>query len=218
MFEHGKILRPINLKDYRGILSRKNTWYLLNEDSGIWFTKSIPGTGSYPGSSDEQYDLYTKFNFCLCFGKREYVHDESNNGETLIITNIVNMCQFFYNDPCFVKDSTGNIYFYIRKNNIIEKRLFLGTVLFAGGLDADSNMLRKFKTCDPEYPIKLQMDNIRKHNKHTNSADDLFGLADEPLESVFRKAVYDLYAQYKVTNRATGIYQTLMKAYDRVLL
>lgn len=192
----------------------------MNEDSGIWFTKSIPGTGSYPRSSDEQYDLYTTFNFCMCFGKREYMYDDSSVEETLIITNIVNMGQFVYNDkdPRFVKDESGNIYFCVCKNNIIEKRLFLGTVLFAGGLDADSNMLRKFKTCNPKYPIKLQMDNIRKHSKHTNSADDLFGLADEPLESVFRKAVYDLYAQYKVTNSATGIYQTLMRAYDKALL
>lgn len=218
MNEHDKMLRSINLKDYDGILSRKNTWYLLDEDTGIWFTKSIPGTGSYPEYSTDQYDVYTRFNFCMCFGYREDTPHDTNNKRTIIITNIVNMCQFIYNDPRFVKDEDGNIYFCVRKDNTIENRLFLGTVLFSGGLDMDSNMLRRFKTCSPEYPIRLQLDSIRKHNRHTKSIDDIFGLADEPLESAFRKAFYNLQEQYKITNRETDICQMLIKAYDKILV
>lgn len=216
--EHNEILTPIDLMDYNGILSSKNTWYLLNEDSGIWFTESIPGTGSMPMSADQQYDLYTKFNFCLCFGERENKLGFKTYERNLKITSIVNMNQMIYRDPRFVKDENNNIYFCVRKENIVERRLFLGTVVFTVGLDEDSDMLRKFKMCDKECPINLQMEKIREFNKNTSSMDELFAKADEPLEKAFVDAFYALYNRYTITNRGSDTERTLYRICEKLIL
>lgn len=209
--EHDEMLTVLNLADYSGILSHKNTWYLLNEDSGIWFTESIPGSGSMPASADQQYDLYTKFNFCMCFGKREDKLELDHHERNLEITTVRNMCRFIYNDPRFVKGENDNIYFCVNINNRIEKQLFLGTVVFTTGLDEDSYMLRKFKMCDKEHPIRLQLGKIREYNKQTNSLDELFSKADKPLEDAFKDAFLALYNQYWITNRGGDIDNVLQR-------
>lgn len=220
MEETTEKLQPVDLRDYPSILSQENTWYLIDKEAGIWFTTAIPGTDGK--SENDLTKLYRNFKFCLCFGTKVEIAGINNRPVTSIdiggvmnVSKIIDTIDACTDDDSFmiVKDN-DDFYLCTKLEDRLIMQKIVGTVLFT---TEDSSYIRqRFENLSMGHALRIPLDATSGLMKVTNSTDELFRSADEPLEKEFLDAFYDLYDQYIITNRGCSTDDVLRKLAEKL--
>ena len=220
MEETTEKLQPVDLRDYPSILSQENTWYLIDKEAGIWFTTAIPGTDGK--SENDLTKLYRNFKFCLCFGTKVEIAGINNRPVTSIdiggvmnVSKIIDTIDACTDDDSFmiVKDN-DDFYLCTKLEDRLIMQKIVGTVLFT---TEDSSYIRqRFENLSMGHALRIPLDDTSGLMKVTNSTDELFRSADEPLEKEFLDAFYDLYDQYIITNRGCSTDDVLRKLAEKL--
>lgn len=220
MKETTENLKPVNLREHPSILSRVNKWYLIDKEAGIWFTTAIPGTDSK--SENDLTKLYRNFRFCLCFGTKVEIAGINGRPVTRIdingvmnvskIMDTINICT---DDGSFkiVKDN-DNFYLYTKLEDRVILQKIVGTVLFT--TEERSRIRQRFENLSIGHALIVTLDDAPGAMKVTNSTEELFSRADEPLENAFLDAFYDLYDRYRDTNRGESTDVVLRKLTEKL--
>lgn len=220
MKETPEKLQPVNLRDYPSILSRENTWYLIDKEAGIWFTTAIPGTDGK--SENDLTRLYRNFKFCLCFGTKVEFAGINGRPATSIdigramdvsrILNTIDVCA--YDDSFMIVKENDTFYLCTKLEDRVVMQKIVGTALFT--TEERSYVRQRFENLSMGHALRFTLDDAPGIMKVTNSADELFSRADEPLEKAFLNAFYDLYDQYIITNRGESTNIVLRKLAEKL--
>lgn len=200
----------IRLMDFPRILSRKNTWYLMDEQLDIWFTEAIPGTSMMSDSMLEE--LYLSYGMYWLFG----IYVDTDCGKKCAVTKALNMYEVFHHgmEGDISIDGAGTVYGEFWNGRKLRS---FGTVLIADpNADVRNGKMAQILHISEENPFTFYMEDLMK-SQHTNEPDDLFARSDKKLENMFLEDFNKLYHKYTLTNRGGDMERVLQKIAEKLL-